>query len=200
MKDQIMDNLTKLPQNFDARLREVKVLMYHRLMDASEARTNNHWTAVSQKTFREHLKVLEAFNYTAITFNDFRLHILNEIELPKKPVIITFDDAYRDFLELGFPLLKEFGMRAVIFALGDRSITENIWDDPNEISRVPLMNDEELKHLHNEGFEIGAHSCTHPKLTEIPMKEAEREVRESKENLEKLLGSEIHSFCYPVRT
>lgn len=197
MKEQAVHTLTQLPHNTDKRVKEVKVLMYHRLMDAAEARVNNHWTAVEQNSFREHLKVLEAFNYTAITFNDLKLHFQNEIELPKKPVIITFDDAYKDFYDIGYPLLKEFGMRAVIFALGDRSITENAWDDPSEIDRVPLMSDKELVQLHNEGFEIGAHSCTHPKLTEISLDEAEREIIESKESLERLLGSEINSFCYP---
>lgn len=197
MEKQLTDSLTKLPNNTFKRLNGVKVLMYHRLTDAEEARANDHWTTVPQQSFREHLKILESFNFTAITFNDLRLHILEEIELPKKPVIITFDDAYKDFYELGYPLLKEFGMRAVIFALGDRSIKENSWDDPGKIPLAPLMNDEELQYLHNEGFEIGAHSCTHPKLTEIPIEEAEREIVESKVALEKLLNTRVHSFCYP---
>ncbi|HET8864925.1 MAG TPA: polysaccharide deacetylase family protein [Gracilimonas sp.] len=201
IKDQVNKETIKIMDNIsgqaDKRLQDIKVLMYHRLIDSVEAKSNFHWTTVTQKDFIDHLKVLESFNYTPITFNDLRLHLLQEIELPKKPVIITFDDGYKDFYELGYPVLKEFGMRAVIFALGDRSITENIWDDSKVIPRAPLMNDRELQELHSEGFEIGAHSCTHRKLTELDDEKLHEEIFKSKKNLESVLNSKVYSFCYP---
>lgn len=180
----------------ERRIKDIKVLMYHRVLGEQEA-DNIHWTGVFDHHFEEHLKVLELFGYTPITFTDLRLFLSKELELPRKPVIITFDDAYKDFYDLAYPLLKEYGMRAVLFALGDRSIAENIWDDENEIERAPLMNDEELIEVFENGIEVGAHSCTHKPLTEIGPEELEREVFGCKESLEELLGSEVHTFCYP---
>jgi len=49
----------------------------------------------------------------------------------------------------------------------------------------------------NNDFEIGAHTITHPDLTKISLKEAAREIRESKEYLENLLGKKVPMFCYP---
>lgn len=187
----------KTPKNLDQRIQDIKVLMYHRLLSDREAQNHSHWTGVSISDFEEHLKMLESFNFTPITFNDLRLHLNEELQLPKKPVIITFDDGYKDFYELGYPLMQKYGFRAVVFALGDRSIRENIWDDPNEVERVPLMSDEELIKISENGFEIGAHSCTHPRLTTLKEKDLDREIKESKENLESLLGKEVYSFCYP---
>lgn len=192
-----IEKVYKQADRIDRRVQDIKVLMYHRLLRDDEVGTNTHWTGVHYRDFEEHLKILENFNYTPITFKDLKLHLNGDIELPRKPVIITFDDGYRDFYELGYPLLKEYGMRAVIFTLGDRSITENIWDDPAEVTPAPLMSDEEIKELHDFGFEIGAHTFTHPKLTELPKEELYKEIYQSKIVLEHLLGEEVITFCYP---
>jgi peptidoglycan-N-acetylglucosamine deacetylase len=56
---------------------------------------------------------------------------------------------------------------------------------------------EELRRLHSAGFEIGAHSVTHPVLTAIPPAEARHEIFRSKSLLQDLLGGEVRMFCYP---
>ena len=46
-------------------------------------------------------------------------------------------------------------------------------------------------------FEIGAHTNTHPNLTDISLQEAKTEIQKSKEILQDYLGIEINSFAYP---
>src|SRR6185436_9982521 len=37
----------------------------------------------------------------------------------RMPILITFDDGTRDYYDLAYPLLKRYGMPAVVFAITD---------------------------------------------------------------------------------
>src|ERR1043165_973668 len=89
--------------------RLIKVLMYHRITDSVELARSN-WTCVHVDDFRRQLMLLNKWGFSAITFEDYRLFCKGEIALPKRPVIITFDDGYLDTSALAFPILQEFGM------------------------------------------------------------------------------------------
>ena len=149
------------------------------------------------KEFRYHLTLLERWGFTAITFDDYRLYQSGELNLPKKPVIITFDDGYVDTYEAAFPLLQEFGMKAVVFALGDRTIKANTWDTHSSIPVGPLMNDEQIIELHSAGFEIGSHTMTHAKLPLLSHEHAWDEISRSRMRLEILLNAPVRTFAFP---
>lgn len=174
----------------------VKVLVYHRIVE-DDLRRKSHWANVSVDQLRKHLKLLDLWGFTPITFNDYLLSSSGELQLPKRPVIITFESGYRDTYKFAFPLLKEFGMNAVVFAIGDRTIRADDWNKRLGLSPEQLVLDDELTTMHEAGFEIGSQSLTHPDLTSLPDQEAWNEVTISKEVLEFLLGSPITSFSYP---
>lgn len=178
-------------------VRTPKVLMYHRIVD-------DPWLARNWKfclhvdEFHRQIKLIERMNYTPITFEGYRLFLANKLQLPQKPVILTFDDGYLDTYRLACPLLKKYGMRGVFFVLGDRSIRSNVWDTGRpDIPGAHLMSDHHLMELHEEGFEIGAHSLSHPELLRLGSEESFREIRRSKTVLESLLGGRVTSFSYP---
>ena len=110
---------------------------------------------------------------------------------------MTFDDGYRDTYEIAFPLLQEFGMKAVIFVLGDRSINSNRWDEKNGMPAAPLMDAKQIVEMHAAGFEIGSHSMTHARLTEVSQDCLWEEISRSRTVLEILLNSPVQSFSYP---
>ncbi|MDD2736000.1 MAG: polysaccharide deacetylase family protein [Desulfuromonadaceae bacterium] len=56
---------------------------------------------------------------------------------------------------------------------------------------------EELREMQASGIEIGSHTLTHPVLSRIPQAEMIQEVRESKDEIERMLGCRISTFCYP---
>jgi len=56
---------------------------------------------------------------------------------------------------------------------------------------------QDLRSLHAAGFEIGAHTLTHPVLTAIPRSQARTEIFESKQRLQDTLGDEVRMFGYP---
>ncbi len=104
-----------------------------------------------------------------------------------KKVFVTtsWDDGHVLDMKLG-GLLNKYGIKATIY----------ISPRDREISYENMLNDEQIKKL-SESFEIGAHTMTHPRLPEVSLDEARREVKESKEYLEKITGKPVYSFCYP---
>jgi peptidoglycan/xylan/chitin deacetylase (PgdA/CDA1 family) len=174
----------------------IKVLMYHRVVK-DRVLSKGHWTCIHAEDFRRHLEFLDRWGFTPITLNDYRLYLEGEINLPRKPVIITFDDGYLDTYENAFPLLQEFGMRAVVFVLGDRTIMSNAWDADGGISMAPLLEARHIVEMHRGGVEIGAHSLTHAKLVDLPRQRLWDEISRARMNLEILLNSPVWSFSYP---
>ena len=121
--------------------------------------------------FRRQVQLLKRWGFTSITFADCRRWLDEGKKLPKRPVIMTFDDGYADTYDLAFPVLKEFGMRAVVFVLGDRTMTRNDWDIPLGLPLSPLINDSQILEMHTAGFEIGSHSMTHAHLVRLTREE-----------------------------
>ena len=52
----------------------------------------------------------------------------------------------------------------------------------------------------DQKFEIGAHTLSQPDLTKVSLSEAKKEIKDSKEYLEELLGHSVAMFCYPYGT
>jgi peptidoglycan/xylan/chitin deacetylase (PgdA/CDA1 family) len=174
----------------------IKVLMYHRIVN-DEYLSRSHWTCLHVNELRKQLKFIERSGYTTVTFEDYRLFLAGELNLPRKPVILTFDDGYLDTYEIAYPLLQEFGMKGVVFVLGDRSVETNNWDHHLKLPLAPLMRTEHIVELREMGFEIGAHSLRHSKLTEVSCGQAWEEISRSRSALEILLNSPVRTFSYP---
>jgi peptidoglycan/xylan/chitin deacetylase (PgdA/CDA1 family) len=174
---------------------KVRVLQYHRIRrkDVSDDFTN---IAVFDTTFQRQIELLDQWGYVSITFDDYRLFLGGKLNLPKRPVIITFDDAYEEIHSIAFPILKKLGMKAVIFVVGDSSIGASVWDKDNG-GEYKLLNTRQILELHMAGFEIGSHSLTHVDLTSIPKEKAWEEIVQSRMQLEILLNSPVRSFACP---
>jgi peptidoglycan/xylan/chitin deacetylase (PgdA/CDA1 family) len=174
----------------------IKVLMYHRVVDDKQL-SQSIWTCIHRSDFYKHMQLLELWGYTPITLNDYRLCMQGELTLPRKPIIITFDDGYLDTYEIAYPIMKEFGFRGVVFVLGDRNIKINAWDSNEGFDPAPLMEDYQIVEMHADGFEIGSHSMTHPELPTLSKDDAWEEISRSRIVLEILLNTQVHSFSYP---
>lgn len=176
-------------------IHNIKVLMYHNIVD--DENTNTQWTNINKEEFSKHLSLLDKWGFTPITFKDYLLFINGELLVPKKPVILTFDDGFEGVYKIAFPLLKKLGWNAVVFAIGDKKIRKDLWNNNfgNKVSN--LLNPEQILEMHDAGFEIGSHSMSHQYLPNKPYSNSWYEIVKSKEELENLIGSEVQSFCYP---
>ncbi len=175
----------------------LKVLIYHRILDDPQTCNEERAMCVQTDEFRNQLALLERWGFTTITFHDYRLYLEGALNLPRKPIILTFDDGYDDIYRNAFPLLQEFGMKAVVFAIADSQIKTNTWDAFNGGPSRPLMNPQQILELHTAGFEIGSHSLSHPDLSSVSKEIVWEEISRSRMLLEILLNAHVESFAYP---
>ena len=175
----------------------IKVLIYHRVSNDEQLCTVQPLMCVRSAAFRQQLELLERRGFTPITFRDYQLFLAGKLNLPRKPIILTFDDGYRDVYEYAYPLLKEFGMTAVVFAMGDQHVASNTWDAQLGLQEAPLLDAGQLLELHEAGFEIGSHALSHRALPSLTKEEAWDEISRSRMLLEILLNAPVQSFAYP---
>jgi peptidoglycan/xylan/chitin deacetylase (PgdA/CDA1 family) len=175
----------------------IPVLMYHKI--PKEPIQSQHRIFVTEATFEHQLRQLKSRGFETITFDTYLRFRDAEpgVTLPKKPIVLTFDDGYLDNYTNAWPLLKKYGFTATIYALGHPKHDHNFWDTPSGEPRQPLMSAEQLQEMATAGIEIGGHTLNHTKLTEIPMAEAWIEINESRQNLLALTGQPVRTFAYP---
>lgn len=157
------------------------VLMYHHIGE-----NKDRWY-VSQKTFAKQLDVLIKNNFVPISFEDLNKAYQGLSDLPKKPVLITFDDGWLDNYTQAFPVLKNKNIKANIF------LTYNFIDSGKD-----YMTWHHIIEMQKSGLiNFGSHLMNHKKLSSLEDKEKIFELQESKLLLEKKLDTTITSFAYP---
>ncbi|MBA4313284.1 MAG: polysaccharide deacetylase [Chlorobiaceae bacterium] len=177
--------------------RKIKVLMYHLITDNNNFCRKFKSISLPVESFRSQIKFLERWGFTPITFEDYQLYLEGELNLPKKPIILTFDDGYEDIYKYVYPIMKEYGMKGVLFITADRKVKTSVWDAHFGIPQLPLLNNQQIIELHAAGFEIGSHSISHPQLPHIPREKAWEEISRSRMILEILLNNPVKTFAYP---
>ena len=121
----------------------VPILMYH-YASASPAGADIYRQdlSVTPALFRSHLQALVDAGYTTISMYELLAHLEQGAPLPEKPVILTFDDGYRDNYENAFPVLREFGMTAMFFVVTDYMDAGNpvylSWDMAREMQAADM--------------------------------------------------------------
>jgi peptidoglycan/xylan/chitin deacetylase (PgdA/CDA1 family)/glycosyltransferase involved in cell wall biosynthesis len=181
-----------LLQEFDPKL---PILMYHHVGPQRDG--FDEFLNISPATFERHLRWLAKNGFTTIHLSDWIAAQRQGKPLPQKPVVLTFDDGYRDTAEFGFPLLEKYGFKATLFLVTDQIGGTNLWDLPLGVSEQPLMSAQEVQHWSAHGIEVGSHTKSHPDLRSTSTEKIVAEMKESKERLEELLGAPVTAFAYP---
>ena len=187
MKQIIKRALVRLaPVSSDPGLR---VLLYHAVEE--EDPSDHLLLRVSPETFRCQMGILRAEGYQVVPLKSL-LDGLGNVSVPR--VAITFDDGYQSQLQAA-AILDEFGFPATFFVTirflnGDQAAT-NYWE------KWDHMGWKDIQALFARGFEIGAHSVSHPCLTRCHPAQLQQEVKGVKSRLEDCLGQSVISFSYP---
>lgn len=170
-------------------LSSVPILMYHYIREyndpGDEIGVN---LSVSPKTFDQQLTYLEANNYQTITFSQmidgYRGNY--KISKDKKPIIITFDDGYDDAYTKAYPILKKHNLTGVFYII------------TGQIGQSERMTKDQIIELDKNGMTIGGHTKSHLELDKLDPDSITKQVSESKQTLESILGHPISDFCYPA--
>jgi glycosyltransferase involved in cell wall biosynthesis/peptidoglycan/xylan/chitin deacetylase (PgdA/CDA1 family) len=171
------------------------VLMYHSIGPLRAG--FDPYLTITPEMFEGDLLWLKKNGYSTIRTSDWIAYLREGKALREKPVLLTFDDAYRDTAEFGLPLLKKYGFTGAVFVVTDQIGGTNKWDLHLGISEMPLMTVEEIRDWAAQGIEFGAHSRSHPDLRSITDEQLTEELRGSRQKLEEILGTAIGSFAYP---
>lgn len=112
-------------------------------------------------------------------------------------IVITFDDGYVNVLRHAPAPLAETKFKAIQFLVADLLGGCNEWDVPLGEAAEPMMDAAQVHAWLAAGHDIGAHTLTHPFLTQIPRDQAREEITASKKKLEDTFSRAIEHFCYP---
>jgi len=169
------------------------ILVFHRVSDDIP----EDGITIGTARFRAIIQVLRD-QYRPISLSELLNHLEQEKPWPKRTVVITFDDGYRDNYESAAPILEEYDAPAAFFVVADVIGTDCImpWDEHLR-GQVSWMDWRQLRDLQARGFEVGSHTLTHCNLGTVRGSLAWQEIYESKAKLEDGLGTEISLFAYP---
>lgn len=184
------DQTPPMPLVPAARRLVIPVLMYHHLRESgtSVADRLNARFDVSPVEFAKQLDYLRDNGYSVIDCRTLDRAVREGTALPDKPVMLTFDDAWREQYTIAFPLLKERGMVGVFYVH-----TGVLSDDPAR----GYVTWTELCEMHGAGMDIQSHTVSHPSLPGLEAAKLDEELRSSKAVLEKFFGEECISVAYP---
>lgn len=170
---------------------QVPILMYHRVEKVSHDRNT-----VPLDKFIWQMQYLQKNGYHTISVQQLERHLTEQVPLPEKPIVITFDDGYADNYEYALPVLRQYGLTASVFVVAGWVGRECGWRKPGQ-RNATLMNWEELRAWQSAGMEVGAHTMHHPKLSQLTEAQIREELSDSKQLLEENLHTEVSVLCYP---
>lgn len=165
---------------------KVPILAYHHIKKTSPTdNATEKILSVSPDDFEKQLKFLRFWGYNSISLLDLFEAFYYDKKLPPRPIVITFDDGYKDFKTEAIPLLEKYGFSATVFVITEK------------IGQKNYLSWEDIKELPQKGIEVAAHTKTHPHLNLLSVEKIDEEVIASKEILENELGFKVHFFSYP---
>ena len=174
--------------------RGIPILMYHSISDDPQRWAHPYYqTSTSTNTFRKHMNFLKCNRYSVVSLRK----AVGLLQTPQmmfnvKPVVLTFDDGFKDFYTEAFPILKEYGFPSTVF------LPTTYLDNPSsEFKGRSCLSWDQVRELHKLGVDFGSHTVTHPDLTVIRLDQLEAEIKLSRERIEHELGIRVDSFSYP---
>jgi len=156
----------------------IPILMYHSIGDEKD-----NDAVISPERFAEQMDFLYKNNYNPLTLDAVADYIRQGKPLPVKPVVLTFDDGYRDTYDVVMPILKQYGFPSMVFIPAGEVGTNLSW--------------EQIKEMKASGMQVGSHSYYHRELLTLSPAEQAEEIAKSKEVLDRNLQQDTRWFSYP---
>ncbi len=166
----------------------VPILMYHYISelppDADVYRRN---LTVTPEHFEEHLRYLKEAGYQTVTLLDVYEALEIGKPLPPQPIVLTFDDGYKDALTEALPLLQAYGFVGEFFVLA----TPAHYEAPHYLTWAEMLA------MAEAGMQIQAHGRDHYDLTKRAYDFLVYQILGSKEAIEAHTQRPVTFFCYP---
>jgi peptidoglycan/xylan/chitin deacetylase (PgdA/CDA1 family)/glycosyltransferase involved in cell wall biosynthesis len=172
----------------------IPILMYHAFGQPGERASQ---FVVPIRRFARQMAWLKRLGYHVLSLEEYLQCRLQHQLPPPRSVILTIDDGYAEVGTLVEPILRRYDFPATVFLVSDKIGGCNDWTDETSLAGRPLMSWSDIRKLQYSGIHFGAHTQSHPRLTEVPTAQARAEIVGAKLDLERELQRPITTFAYP---
>jgi len=165
----------------------VPILMYHYVENIQNPNDRLRVELnIPPAVFEQQVITLKNAGYTFMTAKQLGEVLDGKMSLPKKPILLTFDDGHWDFDTVVLPILEKYHVHATAYIIS------------GFIEGSDFMTRQELRQVVNSGIvDVGAHTVHHLSLAGLPLTTVQNEVDESKTWLEENYHIKVVSFAYP---
>jgi len=183
--------MKKIPSDVKQKLSltvfRVPILMYHYVEYVKDKKdTIRQSLNINPYIFEQQVKTLRDAGFTFMTARELGEVIDGKMELPKSPILLTFDDGHWDFDTVVLPILKKYHVKATAYIIA------------GFIGRSDFMSKEELGDvISSKLVDVGAHTVHHVSLKGRPSSVLNYEIGQSKALLENTYHLSVASFAYP---
>lgn len=169
------------------------ILTYHAIQDAPGP------VFTPPAVFESHLAALREAGYSTVRASDVIAWLRGEANLPERSVVLTFDDGYESLYAEAWPRLRAHGFTGMVFVIADYCGKSNRWPGHHaSIPTAPLLSWDQIGEMAASGdWELGAHTRSHPVLTQLSAGQAEDEIAGSKQLIAQHTGAQARVFAYP---
>jgi peptidoglycan/xylan/chitin deacetylase (PgdA/CDA1 family) len=143
------------------------------------------------------MRWLAALGYQTIDMDALVRARTGRGSLPRRPVLITFDDGFQGCADHAVPVLRTHGFTAVIYLVAGLMGETSRWMLPELGLELSLMTWDTARALAAEGFQCGAHTVTHPRLAGLDPARCRAELLDARKRLEDELGRPTIHLAYP---
>lgn len=155
------------------------ILLYHMVNDGKSS------YAITPTEFEEQMKYLKEEGYTTISLLEYVKARKGKLNLPEKPLVISFDDGYLDNYTVALPIMKKYDFKGTVFVVG------------NDIGKKGYLNYEDIRSLQKHDFEIASHTANHLPLSKLSFEEKKHEIEISKLFLDWKTDKTVFFMAYP---
>jgi peptidoglycan/xylan/chitin deacetylase (PgdA/CDA1 family) len=169
------------------------VLGYHGVAE-SRRRDDLSLLLLSPQRFSSQLEMLSAAGFRFVTLVELA-RLADGGPPPPGLAAITFDDGMRNNHEIALPILRELDIRATVYVTIGFIESHSPWIGPE--GDGAMMDEAQLRDLVAAGWELGAHTMTHPDLSTMDYQACRQEIEQSRIELEAISGGPVETFAYP---
>ena len=158
---------------------KIPILSYSFINDSGEP------LSLSKATFESHIEWLNENGYTFLSAKEAYEMITTGNNVPKRPIVISFEDGYDDVFTNAYPILKKYNAKATVFISSDN------------INKESYLSEFMMKTMYEDGISFQGHSMNNKKLQLLHYDEQYKYLKESKEKIESILKNKVEIIMYP---
>ncbi len=159
---------------------KIPVTMYHGISKT-----------LSAEHFETNLKTIKDMGFSSINYDTLGNWYNRNVKIPGQPIMLDFDHPVLSMYEQVFPLMEKYGFKGNLF-VHTKQMKEMYDEGTQHSSNREYMNWDEIRILAKNGWQIGAHTHTHPNLSELCAKDPSGEtIRQELEINDTILKREL---------